>query len=168
MEDAVKRTAEALLQAIQAENYGRHFYLMAARTTEDPKGRQMFEAFADEERDHFEFLKAHYKSILKTGRLDENAKLGSPKDTSSAIFSERIHGRIKDAHFEITALSVAIELELSAVRFYRNQAETSQDGQVKDFYSELADWESLHYQALADQLTELKQDYWTANDFAPF
>lgn len=35
-------------------------------------------------------------------------------------------------------------------------------------YTELAEWESGHYEALTRQQEELKEDYWSAGGFSPF
>lgn len=170
MDEATKRMAEAVLAAMRAEVEGRHFYLMAARTTEDEQGRGVFEQLAEEELAHHEFLKRHYKALVETGRPDEGARLGSRADLSgsSPIFSPALRARIADAHFEMTALSVGIQLELQAQTFYREQAKQASDGTVRAFFEELADWESGHYNALLAQQDSLKEDYWSASGFSPF
>ena len=51
---------EGLLQAYKAEVDGYHFYMMAARSTDDPKGREVFERLAKDEVEHARFLKAQH------------------------------------------------------------------------------------------------------------
>lgn len=167
---AIKQIASGILSAMQAENEGQHFYLMAAQSTTDPKGREVFERLAKEEKDHFEFLRAQYESVLRTGRPDVNLKLGPRTDLlgPSPIFSSALRSRIKDAHFEMTALAVGIQLEHSAQEYYTNMAVQSADPDIKSFYTELADWEAGHYHALLAQQEELKEDYWSGAGFAPF
>jgi hypothetical protein len=159
-----------LLKAIQAERDGHSFYAMAATSSQDPKAKEVFAQLADEELDHMSFLTRHYESVLKTGKPDASARLGPRADLSGAwpIFSDGIKTRIKDAHFEMSALSIGIQLELDAQKFYRAQADASGDPIAKQFYTELADWESGHYQALLTQQEELKQDYWAESGFAAF
>jgi rubrerythrin len=60
-----------------------------------------------------------------------------------------------------------MKLELDAMRFYRACAEKADDEEVKNFYSELADWEKDHYHAFEQQLDMLKEDYFQANNFVP-
>lgn len=162
--------AEGLLKAMKAERYGHSFYLMAANSTDDPKGREVFQQLAREELDHMRFLRIHYDSILKTGMPSESARLGSQADLSgrSPIFSDTLKARIKDANFEMTSLSIGIQLELDAMNYYRSQAEVASNSRVKKFYAELAEWESGHYQALLRQQEELREDYWSAGGFEPF
>jgi len=165
-----KRTAEALLNAMRAENEGAHFYTMAARSCEDDKGRDVFTQLAQEERDHFDYLKKQYNYVLETGRLNEDLALGTPTERpgQSPIFSEALKKRIRDAHFEMTALSVGIQLERDAEAYYRKEAAATSDKVLSGLFNALAEWESGHYHALLRQQDDLKEDYWQANGFAPF
>ena len=170
MTDNKKTLAEGLLKAIKAEKYGHSFYLMAAKSTEDTKGQEIFKTLALEELDHMKFLKDQYASILKTGQPDKSLKLGSQADLSgsSPIFSDQLKARIKDANFEMTSLSIGIQLEFDAMNYYREQSEAADDSTMKDFYAQLAEWEAGHHQALLKQQEELKEDFWSASGFSPF
>ena len=170
MNDKKRTLAEALKKAIMAERYGHSFYLMAAESTEDPKGKEVFRMLARDEAHHMHFLGTHYDAILKTGELSQSAKLESRTDLSgmSPIFSDDLGARIKDANFEMTSLSIGIQLELDAMNFYQAQSEATDYPEAKKFFNELADWESGHYQALLRQYEELKDGYWSASGFAPF
>ena len=159
-----------LLKAIQAEQDGYHFYLMAARNTEDRQGREVFEKLAQEELDHNRYLRHQYEHIQATGAADPDFKLEHKVDLSgeSPIFSSVLRARIKQAHFEMSSLSIAIQLELSAMSFYKEQAGASADPTVKRFFQELASWEGTHYHALLRQQESLKGDYWNDGGFSPF
>ncbi|MCU0661448.1 MAG: ferritin family protein [Myxococcota bacterium] len=170
IDPAIKLVAEGILSAMQAENEGQHFYLMAAQTTSDPKGREVFERLAKEEQDHLAFLRAQYESVLRTGKPDVHLKLGPRTDLlgPSPIFSPALRARIKDAHYEMTALAVGIQLEKSAQDHYASMAAKASDPTVKQFFSELSQWEAGHYHALLAQQEELKEDYWAGAGFSPF
>ena len=169
MGDVRETLAAGLLQAIKGERDGHSFYQMAATCSQDAKAKEVFTRLADEELDHMHFLTKQHESILQTGRPDESTKLGSPLNLSamSPIFSDAIKTRVKDAHFEMSALSIGMQLELDATKFYKSQAEAADDAAVKQFYTELAEWESGHYEALRRQQEELKEDYWSAGGFSP-
>ncbi|MFQ5870371.1 MAG: ferritin family protein [Candidatus Zixiibacteriota bacterium] len=170
MDEATKRIAEGLLKAIQLEVDGQHFYRMAAKSTADPRGREVFERLAREEEEHQRFLKTQYKSVSETGAPSKEVRLGSPADLSgtSPVFSDQIQTRLREAHYEMSALSIGIQLELSAIKFYRAEAAAVTDPTVRSFYTELAEWESGHYNALLRQQEMLKEDYWHAGGFYPF
>lgn len=159
-----------VLDAMRAEHEGFHFYSMAAKNTPDEKGKEIFNQLADDERNHLEFLKSHYIAMRANGKPDPNAELGPITEYSgpSPIFSDGIKSRIKDAHFEMTALSIGIQLELDAVKHYTKLSEQADDATAKAFFRELADWERGHYQALLVQQEALKEEYWAGNVFAPF
>lgn len=169
-DDAARKMAEGLLTAMRAEHEGHHFYRMAAQSTADEKGKQVFERLAAEELEHFEFLKGQYESVLETGKPDADLRLGPRSDLTgkSRIFSDGLRARVGEAHYEMTALAVGIQLELSAERFYTRAAQEAPDPDVAAFYRELAAWEKGHYDALLAQQDDLKQDYWSASGFAPF
>ena len=170
MDAEVKRMTEGIAKAIQAEADGYHFYMMAARTTSDLKGREVFETLAKEELDHQRFLQIQYKALMETGKPDESAHLGNRADLSglSPIFSEQIQARVREAHYEMSALSIGIQLELNSIQFYRSESVVASDPIVRAFYSDLVDWEAGHYHALLRQQEALKESYWSASGFAPF
>ena len=168
--EAIELLKQGILQAMQAEREGQYFYLMAAGSTEDPKGQEVFRNLAAEEQDHFNYLKKQYDSVVETGAADSGLSLGAPPslDGSSPIFSDSIKSRIGEAHFEMTALSLAMQLELDAEKFYKDQAGKVEDQTAKSFYLKLAEWEVGHYRALLAQSETLKEDYWSKGGFSPF
>lgn len=170
MEEKNKRLAQGLVEAIKAEKYGYSFYLMAANSTEDIKGKEVFEILAAEELDHAKFLQAHYESVMTTGKPSSSASLGRQADLSgmSPIFSDGLRQRIKEANFEMTSLSIGIQLEHEAMDYYRAQAEQTDDPEIRKMFLFLSDWEAGHYRALLRQHDMLKEDYWSAGGFAPF
>jgi len=170
MDEATKRITDGLFRAIQAEGDGQHFYMMAAGSVTDAKGKEVFEMLAREELQHQHFLKAQYKSFAEAGMPDTGIKLGQKADLSgeSPIFSNELRARVHEAHFEMSALSIGIQLEMNAMKFYRDQADAASDPAVRTFYAELAEWESGHYHALLRQQENLKEDYWSAADFSPY
>ena len=170
MSDAMKEILEGLEKAIQAEVDGYHFYMMAAAGTSDPQAREVFEQLAKEEVDHTNFLKAHHASLKESGKVSPDAKLVRHADLSAEhpIFSESLRERAKEAHFERSALSIGTQLEMNAIRFYKQQAEAAEDPDVKRFFTELADWEVGHYNALNRELVYLRDERWEADGFSPF
>ena len=170
MENNNKVLLDGLMQAIKGERDGYSFYMMASKGSDDPKGQEAFEQLAHEEMEHMHFLRQQYDSILRTGKPDLTIKLGSKTSLSemSPIFSDQIKSRIGDAHIEMSALSIGIQLELDAMNFYKSQAEAADDPDIINFYNELAEWESGHYHALLKQQEELKEDYWSSGGFSPF
>jgi rubrerythrin len=168
--DRANRRMRILGDAMRAEFEGHHFYTMAARSCQDPKGQQVFARLAQEELGHYAYLKGQLEALGRTGLPDHDLRLEARTDLvgASPIFSEGIRARIGDAHFEMTALSVGVHLERDAEAYYRGAADGEDDPELKAAYLELAAWEAGHYRALLGQQDELKEDYWAASGFAPF
>jgi rubrerythrin len=165
---ANEQLLQAITDAIRAEVEGHSFYLMAAKTTDDAQGKTVFERLAREELDHAAFLRSQYDSILSSGTVS-GATLGVPESPAgSMIFSDELKGRVSQASFEITALSIGAQLEKGAMIFYRSQAQQAEDPAVAGFFGELANWEQGHYRMLTAQLEALQHDFWAANRFSPF
>lgn len=165
---ADKKLLQALTDAIRAEVEGHSFYLMAAQTTADKQGQEVFERLAQEELKHAAFLRSQYDSLLSSGKVSE-ARLGVPDfPAGSMIFSPELRSRVKEANFEVTALSIGAQLEQSAMIFYADQAAAAEDPAVASFFTELSEWEREHYRLLTSQLAELQHDFWGANRFSPF
>ena len=170
MDESTKELINGLREAMQAERTGHTFYKHAAMTTQDPRGKEVFEQLAREELEHFEFLAAHYRSMMENGTLAKGTKLvgQAEVDPESPLFSDQLKERIKDAHFEMSAISIAVQLELNAIKRYTEQAAKATIPEVKRFFEELANWESSHYNAFLNQQRALQDDYWSASGFSPF
>jgi len=170
MDETTKELIAALRQAMTAERTGHTFYSMAAQNTDDPVGKEAFSQLAREETEHFQFLAAHYRSLVADGVLSPSAKLKGHAEVmgDSPIFSDALKERLKDAHFEMSALSIAVQLELNGIKHYREQAAKAKLPEVKKFFEDLAEWETSHYNALLRQQESLQDDYWSESGFQPF
>ena len=161
MDKQMEEILQGLKIAIEAELTGHEFYKNAAKSTDDPMGKETFTRMAEEEMGHFNYLRHQYKSVLEKGDYDFSKKLmkNEYKHADNPIFSNEIKNRIKDSHFEVSALTIGMKLELDAVSFYRSCAQKAQSEEAKQFYNELAEWEQDHYRAFEGALNLLKEDY---------
>jgi rubrerythrin len=169
MEKQTKEILEGLRTAMEAEITGYEFYKNAASSTEDPKGKETFIRMAEEELGHFKYLRHQYQSVLEKGDYDFTKKLikNSLKHADSPIFSEEIKKRIKDSHFEVSALTIGMKLELDAIKFYQSCAKKAKNDEARHFFEEIAEWEKDHYKAFEQELEMLKEEYFQANQFVP-
>ena len=167
---ATKDLLDALRTAMQGERTGHEFYKVAAATTKDPQGQKVFAQLAAEELAHLEFLRKHYESIADNGELAKGVTLGDANalDLEHPIFSADFKSRIKEAHFEMSALAIAVQLELNSIHLYREQATNAAEVQVQQLFRRLVEWECGHYDALIRQQQELQETYWSAAGFSPF
>jgi len=166
------QTLEILKKAIQVERDGYLFYKTAAEKTVDAKGKEMFESLASDEVKHMNALREQYKNFKEEGKFefeeeDLEKEFKIDFNSKSPIFSEQIKAKIKERHFEMTALSIGIMLETNSIDFYKKSAEQTEDPQAKALYLYLADWEGQHLRALIAQQNYLKEEYWTEARFYP-
>jgi len=169
MDSKTQEILQGLKTAIEAEATGYAFYKNAAKNTNDPKGKETFQHMADEEMDHLNYLKHQYQAVLEKGEYDFSKKLAKrdKQHADNPIFSDEIRNRIKNAHFEVSALTIGMKLELDAMKYYRACAGRAQGEDAKRFFTDLADWEEDHYLAFEHQLNSLKDEYFVANNFIP-
>ena len=167
MKNQTEKVLDGLKIAMEAELTGHQFYKAASKNTKDPKGKDTFSRMADEEMGHFNYLRHQYQSILKSGKYDFTKKLLTSRKESGPIFSKEIRNRIKTRHFEVSALTIGMKLEMEAAGFYRECAAKAATPAAKKFYAELAEWEQGHYDSFKNQLELLKEEYHAANHFVP-
>ena len=84
--DENKRLLDGLMKAMQAEVDGHNFYKMAANSADDEKGKEVFMALAQDEVEHYVFLKAQYDSFLKNGKVFSRFTLSYSRKFLSFIF----------------------------------------------------------------------------------
>ena len=169
MDKKTKRILDGLKTAMEAEITGHEFYKNAAKTTRDSKGKMAFSRMAEEEMGHFNYLKHQYHSLLEKGDYDLSKKMlkHRRKHSNSPIFSKEVRRRLKNKHFEVSALTIGMKLEMDAIKFYQSCAKKAQSEEVTKFYNELVEWEKDHYQAFKQELEMLKEEYFLANNFVP-
>jgi len=161
---------EGIRVAMMAERTGHDFYRMAAEHTRDPSGKQTFTQLAEDEQKHFEYLSRHYQSLVEKGELAKGVTLGQAHELANdhPIFSADFKSRLKGAHFEMSALAIAVQLELNGINHYKAQAEKAKTPEARKLFEELVDWEKGHYNAFVRQQEELQEAYWNEAGFSPF
>jgi rubrerythrin len=155
---------------MMAERTGHEFYRMAAEHTKDASGKQVFAQLALEEQKHFEYLAKHYQSLVEKGELAKGVTLGRAHELAHdhPIFSADFKSRLKGAHFEMSALAIAAQLELNGINHYLAQAAKAKTPEAKKLFEELVEWETGHYDAFVREQQELQETYWNEAGFSPF
>jgi rubrerythrin len=161
---------KGIKEAMMAERTGIEFYTTASRTTADPRGKEMFHLLAKEEERHFEYLQETYGQMLQGNEITTHIPpaANSVLSKSIPIFSDALRQRLNEAHFEMSALSVGLQLEQNAIKHYQSLADIADDPKVKKIFLELVQWEKNHAQGFINEMSSLKEDYWSRANFAPF
>jgi len=165
-----KKILEGMRIALQTELNGIQFYTMAAEKTEDKKGREVFKMLAEDEKKHFRELQKHFNSLTSSNKWAPSISLGEASfmfKKESPIFSEELRSRVKEKHFEISALSIGALLESNSIDFYRKMKEETDEPVAKELFAKLQKWEQNHLEAITRQLDILKEEYWAEQHFTP-
>jgi len=160
----------SLKKAIQGEIEGRELYRAASERSSDPRAKEVFNFLSLEEDDHIKALEKIGESFSAGEKIDEielKKYIDLEGDTNS-IFSKSFKSRLEGKHFEISALSIGIKLELDSFKFYADLSSKADDPVLKNFFQKLSEWEKGHYTALLQELDSLQEEYFNQNHFAAF
>lgn len=160
---------QALISALECEQRVRNHYISAAKGTDDPKGREIFLALAEEEQSHIDFLNQRLAHWRKEGRLGETkltSMLPSKKwleEGKAKMASIQINRSYDN---EVQMLRVALALEKEVSDHYSTLAE-QMDGDAKLLFRRFLEIESAHTAIVQAELDALEGNgFWF--DFAEF
>jgi len=161
---------EALKEAMRGELEGRELYAMTAEKVTDEKAKKIFEHLAQEEYSHYKALEEIASCYFegKPVKVPKLSKLESFEEAKSPIFTEDFKNFLKDKHFEMSALSIGMKLELESSKTYKEMADAIDDKTLKELFSYLSEWEMGHYNALKTQVDYLKENYEAQNSLFRF
>jgi rubrerythrin len=165
-----EKALKGLKTALQTELNGIEFYKMAADKATDPKAKKVFKMLANDEIVHFNELQKQFKTLLSSNRWQPSVTLREAQhmfDGKSPIFGHEFKARIKEEHFEVTALSIGALLEASAIDFYRKMKEETDDASARELFEQLQNWEKGHLEAISRQLDLIKEEHWQEMHFEP-
>ena len=164
----VKAVLEAVKTAIITELRGCEIYKAAAEKATDPSAKQMFQSLADDEHLHKEFLEKNYRSLLQQGEwaLPATPENLTPLDQSDIINADFLK-RVKGGAFEMAVIATGVELERSAIEYYRSQARECPDETAKKTFQFLADWEKGHLESLRELERQMRDQYFADLGFSP-
>lgn len=152
---------EAIKGAIKLEINGRKFFNHAADITEHERGQKMFRFLANEEVKHLETFSKLFNQIL--GGDDWKKHIPSYQVQGEAPLVTKLKERMKHAEGkgETEALSIGMQLEMDAIRFFEQAAQKTGDPTAKKIFREIAEEEKFHYDLLQAQHDSVsKSGFW--------
>jgi rubrerythrin len=164
-----KIVLEAIKTAIITELRGYEIYKAAAERATDPSAKLMFKKLADDERHHKEFLEKNFHSVLEKGEwaVPATPENLTPLDDSDIVNPDFLK-RVKGGSFEMAVVAAGVELEMSAINYYKKAAEECPDEESSRVFRFLAEWEDDHLRGLSDLQDRLKDEYFASQGFTPF
>ena len=143
-----------LAAALEKEQRGRDFYKQASESCVDRPGKDMFKTLMIDEGAHISRIK-EISDELQGGKAwsDQWKKFKVENDDLEKLFKERMQKlgpRAKGETGDIEALSIGIEMELGAVKFYEDSLAKATDAMEKEFCELMLIEEKKHHAALQD------------------
>lgn len=130
---------DVFAMAIRIKENGRALYTGAAKGSEDPVLRKLFEDLASLENDHItlvKYLRGHYSDAFPEGELWDPEGLASGYLRSAAdthVFTqETVSDRMKQAKIAPEVLDMAIQFEKDTVHFFVAMKEMLPDEKGKE------------------------------------
>jgi rubrerythrin len=159
---------EALQRAIELEINGLQFYQMAAKQSESPKVKELFEEFAKEEITHRHVLEQTFAQLIETGQW-KSPQMPKPDKYKfhDSILNREFKESMKKGLFEATALSIGVMLEQRAAQFYHAAHKKAKDPNAKKLFKWLSDWESGHLDKMISLEQNVRKEYWAEANFYP-
>jgi rubrerythrin len=145
---------EAITKAIDYETRVRDLYRDALQGTADPKGRNVFQALADDEQRHIDYLEAKRTQWYAEGRITVESL------TSHIPAAELLVANLEDLEQtmaredrtdEKRMLSKALQVEVETSAFYRQMVE-QMEGDARAMFARFLEIEDGHIAAVQAEL----------------
>jgi rubrerythrin len=156
---AIDKILGTIQQAIEIEKFGYDFYSNMRLFVPDKEGHKLISHLAKLEIDHIKWLEEEYKKQfqkMSTIEVGEDINI-SIEGKSEIFFKDRSIDIFKN--FEAKeAIKFAIDVENRSMGFYKKHMEITDDQDLKELFSKLADYEKEHISVLNDNLKSLEMD----------
>ncbi len=140
---------DAMRIAIATERSGLEFYTRGARLVKDPRGKEIFQKLAVEEKVHMGTLEARYQELLKKDPLLESRPTFLFfKGAANGLFAAGADQLRRDGVDDLEALRIGIRCERGSHKFFKKYGEHFEDSEGKQIFLEFAEEEREHLELL--------------------
>ena len=151
-------TTPNLLDAVRIvkenEKLATQSYAEAAKNTDNPLGKTLFEELSKFEAYHYEKLASLEKSLAASGEFIDYQGMEFPQPPVLEVKA----AREPNAKSLMTIINQAIDLEKEAEKAYADLASSTADQRGHDMFTQLSEEEHKHFRMLTDA-------YWTLSNF---
>jgi rubrerythrin len=144
---------ELLKRAIKGEVDGLRFYSYLAEKVDNKDARRKLTTLASDEKRHKAILTDIYRKLYK----EEVGELPEQGINALAKFFDTKKAKGKTSEMEF--IDLAIDAELAATKFYKEEAKRLEDSELKEIYVELSEEEFSHYESLMAEKEALSGNY---------
>lgn len=143
---------DVLAEALKLERDGQEFYTKTAQRVEDQAAQAMFSQLAEDEVDHYNYIKRQYEA-LQAGEgwsAIPEMELVESIDAVSVVFppDEKVIDELPENSTEEDALLFGLNIEDKSFKLYHNSAERADDPEAKKLFMQLAGAEQRHFEIL--------------------
>ena len=147
---------DALRIAVATERSGLEFYSRAALLANDPRGREVFQRLAEDEKHHLGTLEQRYTELIATDpTLEARPTFLFFKGAAQGIFAEgaeKLRGGVDD----LQALLIGIRCERDSHKFFKKYGDRFEDSEGKQIFLEFAEEERTHRDLLIKEYRDLQ------------
>jgi Fur family ferric uptake transcriptional regulator len=147
---------DALRIAVATERSGLEFYTRAAALVNDPRGREVFERLAEDEKEHLGTLERRYAQLVAADpTLESRPTFLFFKGAAQGIFAEGAE-KLRAGVDDLQALLIGIRCERDSHKFFRKYGDRFEDSEGKQIFLEFADEEREHRDLLIKEYRALQ------------
>ncbi|RMF94333.1 MAG: hypothetical protein D6734_08135 [Candidatus Schekmanbacteria bacterium] len=151
MSEANENIIEELVRALQAEKYAKEFFEWAKSISTNDGTKEIFSFFAQEEESHIRLIN---KQLAKKAGEEWKIEDLRPEKFPGLDIPSKEELMEKDIS-EKEAIDIAIKIEESAIKFYKELLSLSVDEEDKKFYSDFITFEQGHYDQFKKKYEEM-------------
>jgi Fur family ferric uptake transcriptional regulator len=148
---------DALRIAVATERSGLEFYARAASLANDPRGREVFERLAEDEKHHLGTLEKRYAELIATDpTLESRPTFLFFKGAAHGIFAEGAE-KLRSGVNDLQALLIGIRCERDSHKFFKRYGDRFEDSEGKQIFLEFAEEEREHRDMLMREYRALQE-----------
>ena len=142
-----------MVEAYVMEKGTHEFYATASHTAHDEEAKKAFAQLAGWEEEHMDYIQFLYQAIRDEQEAVSFAKFNEtvrPSIVEGAIPIAQLEEKPEAYIFldDLGALTLALEIEGKACKFYLGLSDTIEDTSTKAFMKEMLHWEEEHIKLL--------------------
>jgi len=154
MKENTAQARELLKQAVKSEIDGQRFYKFLAGKTTNADARRKLSGLADDEIRHEKALRSMYKNIY-------NEELTELPEKGVGVLSQFFaNPESREDLSEVQYIDMAIEAELAATNYYKEEAQRAKTDQFRKIFEGMAAEEFSHYELLQAEKAALGGNYY--------
>ena len=147
---------DALRIAVATERSGLEFYSRAASLANDPRGREVFQRLAEDEKHHLGTLEQRYAELLATDpTLESRPTFLFFKGAAQGIFAEGAE-KLRSGVDDLQALLIGIRCERDSHKFFKKYGDRFEDSEGKQIFLEFAEEERTLRDLLIKEYRDLQ------------